>query len=148
MDELRKNCPMRNKDNGNCSVIGGFCTAVNDPICTGLHNAYDCGFREGAAASIQATREKVAGHVAAPSVGYKPGDVCLYSFGEKNGSRAIVRIVKIKDDPRGVAEVKFLKVLVDDSGNGYFNFLCRTGNTMNASLKYLEKTNWDGGESK
>lgn len=85
-------------------------------------------------------------NTATPVGSHKPGDVCIYSFGEKNNSRSVVQIVKIKDDPRGVAEVKFLKVLVDDSGNGYFNFLCRTGNTMNASLKYLEKTNWDGGE--
>ena len=34
-------------ENGNCNVIGGFCTAVNDPICAGLHNAYDCGYCDG-----------------------------------------------------------------------------------------------------
>ena len=32
-------------ENGNCTVAGGFCTAVNDPICEALHNAYDCGWR-------------------------------------------------------------------------------------------------------
>ena len=32
-------------ENGNCTVAGGFCTAVNDPICEALHNAYDCGRR-------------------------------------------------------------------------------------------------------
>ena len=42
MDDMRKECKMRNK-NGNCSVIGGFCTDVNDPICVGLHNAYEFG---------------------------------------------------------------------------------------------------------
>lgn len=42
MDDLRKECPMRH-ENGNCTVIGGFCTAVNDPICLGLHNAYELG---------------------------------------------------------------------------------------------------------
>lgn len=41
----RKDCPMRHPDNGNCTVAGGFCTAVNDPICEALHNAYDCGRR-------------------------------------------------------------------------------------------------------
>lgn len=40
----RSECPMRH-ENGNCTVAGGFCTAVNDPICEALHNAYDCGFR-------------------------------------------------------------------------------------------------------
>ena len=46
MDDLRKNCPMRH-ENGNCLVAGGFCTAVNDPICEALHNAYDTGYRDG-----------------------------------------------------------------------------------------------------
>lgn len=38
----RGECPMRH-ENGNCTVAGGFCTAVNDSICDALHNAYDCG---------------------------------------------------------------------------------------------------------
>ena len=38
----RGECPMRH-ENGNCTVAGGFCTAVNDPICDALHNAYACG---------------------------------------------------------------------------------------------------------
>ena len=42
--EVRKDCPMRHK-NGNCMPAGGFCTAVNDPICEALHNAYDTGRR-------------------------------------------------------------------------------------------------------
>ena len=41
--ELRKDCPMRH-ENGNCTTCGGFCTAVNDPICEGLHSAYDAGW--------------------------------------------------------------------------------------------------------
>lgn len=45
MNERRINCPMRHPDNGNCLVAGGFCTAVSDPICEALHNAYDCGLR-------------------------------------------------------------------------------------------------------
>ena len=54
MDDLRKGCPMRH-ENGNCTVIGGFCTAVNDPICEGLHNAYDNGYRD---AAIHAQQER------------------------------------------------------------------------------------------
>lgn len=46
MKENRKDCPMRH-ENGNCTVSGGFCTAVNDPICEALHNAFDCGYRSG-----------------------------------------------------------------------------------------------------
>lgn len=38
----RGDCPMRH-GNGNCMPVGGFCTAVNDPICVGLRNAYEHG---------------------------------------------------------------------------------------------------------
>ena len=44
MTDKRKGCPMRH-ENGNCTVAGGFCTAVNNPICEALHNAFDCGYR-------------------------------------------------------------------------------------------------------
>ena len=54
MDDLRKCCTMRH-ENGNCTVIGGFCTAVNDSICEGLHSAYDSGYR---AAAIHAQQER------------------------------------------------------------------------------------------
>lgn len=69
----------------------------------------------------------------------KPGDICEYSFGEENKSRAIVEIVRVLNDTIGIAEVKFLEVLVDDTGNGLFEYLRRTGKTMNASFKYLQK---------
>ena len=70
--------------------------------------------------------------------GYHEGDVCIYGFGHENKSRAIVEIVRILNDERGVAEVKFHKVFVDDTGNGYFNYLLKSGNTMNASFQYLK----------
>lgn len=38
----REECPMRHP-NGNCLVIGGFCTSVNDEYCNGLREAYECG---------------------------------------------------------------------------------------------------------
>ena len=66
-------------------------------------------------------------------------DVCRYSFGDQNKSDSTVEIVRILDNPRGIAEVKFLAVRVDDSGNGYFSYLLRTGKTMNVSTKYLTK---------
>lgn len=69
---------------------------------------------------------------------YREGDVCLYGFHEKNRSFSVVEIVRIIDDPRGVAEIKFHKVFVDDTGNNYFTYLLQTGKTMNASLKYLK----------
>ena len=36
------NCPMRH-ENGNCLPCGGFCTAVNKPICEAMQNAYRMG---------------------------------------------------------------------------------------------------------
>ena len=69
---------------------------------------------------------------------YEIGDVCVYGFGRENKSRAVVEIVKILDDKRGVAEIKFLKVFMDDTGNGYFNYLLNSGKTMNASFQYLK----------
>jgi len=41
-----KECPMRHK-NGNCLPIGGFCLSVNEGICRGLMQAYECGQRTG-----------------------------------------------------------------------------------------------------
>ena len=69
---------------------------------------------------------------------YHEGDVCIYGYGAENKSRAIVEIVKVLNDERGVAEVKFLKVFVDDTGNGLFNYLLKRGKTMNASFQYLK----------
>ena len=70
---------------------------------------------------------------------YQAGDICTYSFGNKNRSVAIVEIVRLLDDPRGAAEVRFLDVIIDDTGNGIFLYLLKSGNTMNASLQFLEK---------
>lgn len=72
-------------------------------------------------------------------IDFKAGDVCRYSFGEKNKSDCTVEIVRILDNPQGIAEARFLAVRVDDTGNGYFSYLLRTGKTMNVSLKYLTK---------
>lgn len=68
---------------------------------------------------------------------FYPGLLCFYSFDNENKSKALVEIVRVLDDSRGVAEVKFRRVFVDDTGNGFFNYLYRTGGTMKASLKYL-----------
>lgn len=65
------------------------------------------------------------------------GDVCTYSFDNENKSLSTVEVVKILSDE--VASVKFHQVIVDDSGNGYFTYLCNTGKTMNVSIKYLHK---------
>lgn len=73
-----------------------------------------------------------------PAQELKAGDVCTYGFGTENASRATVKIVELL--PRSeAATVMFLSVERDDTGNGMFNYLLKTGNTMNASLKYLTK---------
>lgn len=84
--------------------------------------------------------------------GHKIGDVCFYGFHDGNKSLALVEIVKVLNSERGVAEVKFLKVFVDDTGNGLFNYLLKTNQTMNASFKYLKNitptgAKMDGGNS-
>lgn len=43
----RESCPVRH-ENGNCLSVGGFCSAVPDPVCEAVHNAYDSGYRDGA----------------------------------------------------------------------------------------------------
>ncbi len=49
MTVFRRTCALRH-ENGNCLVIGGFCTSVNDEICTALQGAY----KEGYCAGVQA----------------------------------------------------------------------------------------------
>lgn len=68
----------------------------------------------------------------------QPGDVCLYSFGDQNASEVIVEIVRLLSTSEA-AEIRVLKVIEDYSGNGYFHYLQRSGETMNASLQYLKK---------
>lgn len=53
MSPDRRNCAMRHKGNGNCLPFGGFCTAVSDPICEGLHNAYDKGWTAAATRAMR-----------------------------------------------------------------------------------------------
>lgn len=66
------------------------------------------------------------------------GDICFYSFEGPNKSFAIVEVVSILDDPRGVAQIKFHKVLWDETGNGLFVYLEENGKTMTASFRYLQ----------
>lgn len=69
---------------------------------------------------------------------FNVGDFCLYGFADGNKSLAIVEIVKILDDERGIAELKFHKVIKDNTGNGYFHYLFKGGHTMNGCFKYLK----------
>lgn len=67
----------------------------------------------------------------------KIGDVCTYSYDNRNKSLSIVEVVKELSDK--VVEVKFHQVIVDDSGNDYFTYLLKSGYTMNVSRKYLHR---------
>ena len=71
----------------------------------------------------------------------RDGDICEYPVKEnaKNKSKATVQIVRILPHNPEVAEIKFLDVEVDDTGNGFFDYLLKTGGTMNASLKYMKR---------
>ena len=57
--EMRRECPMRNANNGNCGPVGGFCTAVNDVICEAVHNAYGCGMAQ-SNANQQTAKQNIA----------------------------------------------------------------------------------------
>ena len=67
----------------------------------------------------------------------KVGDICLYFYDNDNKSISIVEVVKYLSTD--VLVVKFLQVVVDDSGNGLFDYLYRAEKTMNVSRKYLHK---------
>lgn len=41
----RLHCPIRHEI-GNCVCVGGFCTAVPDPVCEAVRNAYDSGWTD------------------------------------------------------------------------------------------------------
>ncbi len=70
---------------------------------------------------------------------FKPGDSCSYSFGCKNSSAAVVKVVRVLDNPRGLAEIRILNVISDDTANKYFTYLHKTGKTMSANFQYLAK---------
>lgn len=72
----------------------------------------------------------------------KVNDICIYSYDDcENASLAVVKIVRFLMDD--VAEVAFLDVLIDDTGNGFFDYLLNSGKTMNVSPKYLKKCHGD-----
>lgn len=100
----------------------------------GAFDYYVDGFEEGCVA----VEDAPAADVVEVVHDYREGDVCIYGFGSENKSRALVEIVRVLNDERGVAEVKFHKVFVDDTGNGLFNYLLESVNTMNASFQYLK----------
>ena len=100
----------------------------------GVISEYDAGRWD----VMQKIKEAPAANVVEVRAEYNVGDFCLYGFVDGNKSLAIVEIVKILDDTRGIAEVKFHKVIKDNTGNGFFHYLFKSGGTMNASFKYLK----------
>ena len=77
-----------------------------------------------------------------PDNTFNVGDKCLYSYIRDrdcvNSTQCIVEIVELHDNLL-TAKVKFLQILLDDSGNGLFDYLYRENKTMNVSLCYLTK---------
>lgn len=69
---------------------------------------------------------------------FKVGDICIYPVNSESKSLALVQIEKILEDEQGIAEIKFIKVYNDATGNNYFTYLLNTGKTMNGSFKYLK----------
>lgn len=70
---------------------------------------------------------------------FAPGDLCVYEYDNDNKSCSIVQIEEILNKTRGVAKVRFLRIIRDDSGNGLFTYLYENDKRMNVSLKHLKK---------
>lgn len=112
--------------------------AISDPISETFDGwERDVGF-EGEIWACEEEFNEVEGAEKGKIPSLQPKDICLYSFGKENGSASIVEIVRLLDTSE-CAVIRVLKVIEDDSGNGYFCYLQRSGQTMNASLKYLQK---------
>lgn len=62
-----------------------------------------------------------------------------YMYDNGNSSKCIVSLVRFLESDWNIGEARFLKVINDDSGNGYFTYLYNTNQTMNISLQYLHE---------
>lgn len=69
------------------------------------------------------------------------GDICIYYYADGNGSLNIVEITDVIDTEK--CKIKCLQVIIDNSGNGWFKYLLRTGYEMTASAEYLHKIEID-----
>lgn len=65
----------------------------------------------------------------------KVGDICVYSYDTQNKSITIVEVIQELSEE--VVAVKFHQVICDDSGNDLFEYLLKSGKSMNVSKKYL-----------
>lgn len=65
----------------------------------------------------------------------KKGDICVYHFAEGNGSLNIVKVTEVINED--TSNIKCLQVIIDNSGNGWFEFMLRTDTEMLASNEYL-----------
>ena len=82
----------------------------------------------------------------------KAGDKLIYvlTFTKQSGIKdklACVALVEVVKQFEDVCECKFLEVLSDNSGNGYFRYLQQSGKTNNCSLEYLYKI-WGSHETR
>jgi len=74
----------------------------------------------------------------------KAGDKLIYvlTFTEQSGIKdklACVALVEAVKQIQDVFECKLVEVLSDNSGNGLYRYLQRSGKTVNCSMKYLYK---------
>lgn len=65
------------------------------------------------------------------------GDFCIYGFWENNKSLAIVNVVRFLSSD--VADVKIIKVIIDDTGNKFLDYLFRNDKSMFVSVSHLKK---------
>lgn len=66
---------------------------------------------------------------------YKVGGRYIYEFDNEAGhNKALVEIVRKSNR---CAVIKFIEVYEDNTGNGFFKYLQRTGGTMGASYELL-----------
>ena len=68
---------------------------------------------------------------------FEKGDICIYHYADGNGSLNLVEVTG--DYANNISKIKCIQVLIDNSGNGWFDYLLRTGNEMIASNEYLYK---------
>lgn len=67
----------------------------------------------------------------------KKGDICIYHYADGNGSLVLVEVTGVLC--KNISRVKCLQVFIDNSGNGWFDYLLKKGGKMNASNEYLYK---------
>lgn len=80
----RLHCPIRH-ENGNCVCVSGFCTAVPEPVCEAVRNAYDSGWTDCALKVRKEQRLKTSPTIEAEPVRHGRWVMTLYTTTSKRG---------------------------------------------------------------